>query len=84
MSFFESLEPKKSKVELDLLEKVYKNNTNSDLDLHESKLKFSLYLNGDECSDEDKELYQRLRNEEIDKEKYPNLFKWKKLMETKK
>ena len=84
LSFFESLEPKKSKVELDLLEKVYKNNTNSDLDLHESKLKFSLYLNGDECSDEDKELYQRLRNEEIDKEKYPNLFKWKKLMETKK
>ncbi len=54
------------------------------LDRKKFKLKFSLYLNGDECSDEDKELYQRLRNEEIDKEKYPNLFKWKKLMETKK
>ena len=51
-----------------------------DLDSNEQKLKFNLYLNGDECSEDDKKLYQVLQNEEFDKEKFPNLFKWKKLM----
>jgi len=82
--FFESLEPKKSKAELDLLEKVYENKKFAEFEAQEEKLKFNLYLNGDECSKDDEELYEKLKKETIDKEKYPNLFKWMKLMASKK
>ena len=40
IEFFQSLEPKPSKVELDLLEKVCKNVKFEDLDSNEAKLKF--------------------------------------------
>ena len=84
ITFFESFEPKKSKAELDLLQKVYENKKTADLNAQEEKLKFNLYLNGDECTKDDEELYQRLKKDELEKEKYPNLFKWQKLMEIKK
>ena len=80
LEFFKSLEPKQSKVELDLMQKILKGTKMEDLDSNEQKLKFNLYLNGDECSEDDKKLYQILEKEEFDKEKFPNLFKWKKLM----
>ena len=80
IEFFLSLEPKPSKVELDLMQKVLKDNKIEDLDNKEQKLKYNLYLNGDECSEDDKKLYQLLEKENLDKEKFPNLFKWKKLM----
>ena len=80
LEFFISLEPKPSKVETDLLQKVLKDTKMEDLDSNEQKLKFNLYLNGDECSEDDKKLYQVLEKENFDKEKFPNLFKWKKLM----
>ena len=80
IEFFESLEPKKSKAELDLLEKVSQGIKFEDLDANEAKLKYNLYLNGDECSEDDKKLYQILEKQDIDKEQFPNLFKWKKLM----
>ena len=80
LEFFKTLEPKQSKVELDLMQKILKGTKMEDLDSNEQKLKFNLYLNGDECSEDDKKLYQVLQNEEFDKEKFPNLFKWKKLM----
>ena len=80
IEFFISLEPKQSKVELDLMQKVLKDVKMEDLDSNEQKLKFNLYLNGDECSEDDKKLYQLLENENFEKEKFPNLFKWKKLM----
>ena len=80
LEYFASLEPKQSKNEEELLEKVFKGVKFEDLDNNEAKLKFNLYLNGDECSEDDKKLYQALEKQEIDKEKFPNLFKWKKLM----
>ena len=80
IEFFVSLEPKPSKVELDLMQKVLKDTKMEDLDNNEQKLKYNLYLNGDECSEDDKKLYQLLEKENLDKEKFPNLFKWKKLM----
>ena len=80
IEFFLSLEPKPSKVELDLMQKVLKGAKMEDLDINEQKLKFNLYLNGDECSEDDKKLYQTLEKVDFDKEKFPNLFKWKKLM----
>ena len=83
-TYFESLEPKKSKVELDLLEKVFKNNEEAELDSYEDKLKFNLFLKGDECTDDDKNLYAKLSNINFDKDKYPNIFKWQKLMKAKK
>ena len=48
---------------------------------YEKKLKFNLFLNSDEASEDDKKLFEKV---DIDKEKYPNLFKWKKLMNLKK
>ena len=84
IEFFKGLEPKPSQIELDLLEKFYKNVKTKDLDENENKLKFNLYLNGDECSEDDTKLYQILEKEDIDKERYPNLFKWKKYMSMKK
>ena len=80
LEFFKTLEPKQSKVELDLLQKLSKDVKIEDLDANEAKLKFNLYLNGDECSEDDKKLYQALEKVDLDKEKFPNLFKWKKLM----
>ena len=80
IEFFQSLEPKPSNVELDLLAKVSKGVKMEDLDANEAKLKFNLYLNGDECTEDDKKLYQALEKEDFDKEKFPNLYKWKKLM----
>ncbi len=80
INFFQSLEPKKSKEEINLLEKIYKNIKLNELEYNEEKLKLNLYLNGDECSNEDIALYEKLKNMEIDKELFPNLFKWIKLM----
>ena len=83
LSFFESLEPQKSKAELDLLEKVFKNNKSSELDAYEDKLKFNLYINGDNCTEDDKKLFNELIKKDIDREKYPNISKWLKLMNIK-
>ena len=80
IEYFQSLEPKPSKVELDLLSKVAEGIKIEDLDANEALLKYNLYLHGDECSEDDKKLYQLLEKKDIDKDKFPNLFKWKKLM----
>ena len=42
---------------------------------------YNLFVNNDEVSEDDKKLFEKV---DIDKEKYPNLFKWKKLMSLKK
>ena len=47
-------------------------------------MKFNLFLNGDDVGDDDKKLFEKVEKVDIDKEKYPNLFKWKKLMNMKK
>lgn len=83
INFFQSLEPRKSKEEINLLEKIYNNIKLNELEYNEEKLKLNLYLNGDECSNEDIALYEKLKNIEIDKDLLPNLFKWKKLMNLK-
>ena len=84
LEFFQSLEPKKSNAELNLLEKIYKDAKNKEKYINEERLNYNLFLNGDVCSEEDIILYQTLKNEDIDKMKFPNLFKWKKLMSIKK
>ena len=66
IEFFVSLEPKPSKVELDLMQKVLKDTKMEDLDNNEQKLKYNLYLNGDECSEDDKKLYQLLEKENLE------------------
>ena len=80
LEYFKTLEPKQSKVETDLLNKVYQGTSNDEMNANEEKLKFNLYLNGDECGEDDNKYYQTVEKLDIDKEKFPNLFKWKKLM----
>ena len=87
IELFKSLEPAKSKAELALLEQIFKEESHfdktekeSDLNTLEEKLKFNLFLTGDELSEEDKKQYELFKSQEINKEFYPNLFKWKKLV----
>ena len=80
LEYFKTLEPKQSKVEVDLLNQVYQGTTNDEMNANEEKLKYNLYLNGDDCGEDDKKFYQTVEKLDIDKEKFPNLFKWKKLM----
>ena len=80
LAYFKTLEPKQSKAETDLLNKVYQGTSNDEMNAKEEKLKYDLYLNGDECGEDDKKYYEVVEKLDIDKEKYPNLFKWKKLM----
>ena len=83
LEFFKSLEPAKSKLELNMLENIYKEEAIAhagDLAGLEESLKFNLFLAGDEIGDEDKKVYETLKSQEIDKAVYPNLFKWMKLV----
>jgi len=103
IEFFKSLEPVKSKLELNILEKIYNQesvNTINPLESSsksentsgcgcsnqsefgeiEGRLKYSLYLLGDDLGEEDRVCYGILKDIEISKEQYPNVFKWRKLM----
>lgn len=40
------------------------------------KLTLEVYLGGDQLSEEDKTVHARLKLEDIDKEVYPNLYRW--------
>jgi threonyl-tRNA synthetase len=103
IEFFKSLEPAKSKLELNILEKIYSQesvntinpleskSTNenssgcccsgqSEYEVIEGRLKFSLYLSGDDLGEEDKKCYEVLKEVDVSRELYPNVFKWKKLM----
>jgi threonyl-tRNA synthetase len=103
IEFFKSLEPAKSKLELNILEKIYnqesvntinplesnvksENNSGcgcsnqSEYEVIEGRLKYSLYLSGEDLGEEDRNCYGVLKDVDISKEQYPNVFKWKKLM----
>ena len=82
IEYFKTLEPKPSKKALELLAKVKGDIKLDTLDEYEQKLKYNLYLNGDELAEEDKKAFETVKSVDIDKEKYPNVFKWKKLVAT--
>jgi len=77
---FKTLEPKISDEEKELKEKIYKSEKNDLIVDAENKLTYNLYLTGDEVSKEDEDLYKQLENENILREEFPNLYKWKLLM----
>jgi threonyl-tRNA synthetase len=77
---FKSLEPQMSNEEKELKEKIFKSDKSDKIIEAENKLIYNLYLTGDEVAQEDKDLYKELENENILREEYPNLFKWKLLM----
>jgi len=85
IEFFRSLAPPKSQKENKIIEEMYKEGeneeSNNELKNIEERLKNQLYLNGMEISDEDKTLYEKYQKEEISGNSYPNVFKWKKIME---
>lgn len=82
ISFFKSLEPPKSKQEMNIVENMFKQVNNAEIDVLEEKLKNKLFVNGNEISDEDLKLFNESYNEkEISAEINPNIFKWKKLVE---
>lgn len=56
-----------------LIKSVYQG---EDLKGLNKKLTLQVYLGGDEISEEDKTVHSRLKLEDIDKEVYPNLFRW--------
>ena len=80
IEYFKSLEPKPSKRAQAMLEKIQGDVKSDSLEEFEKKLKYNLYLTGDELKDEDKKAYETVKDAEVDKEKYPNVYKWKKLV----
>jgi len=83
IEFFRTLAPPKSAKENKIIEEMFKENAlnESELPLLEERLKNKLFLNGMEISEEDKTMIEKYKNEEISADGYPNLFKWKKIME---
>ncbi len=82
IEFFKSLEPFKSQQELNIIEQMYKEDRNNDDNILEGKLKNNLFVNGNDISDEDVKLYEEsYKTKEISASSYPNIFKWKKLVE---
>ena len=80
VAFFKTLEPSPSKLHLDLINKTQNGISKTVLDEYEKSLEYNLYLEGDEISEKDKTVYASLKETLIEKEKYPNIFKWQKLM----
>jgi hypothetical protein len=83
IDFFRSLAPPKSERENKIIEEMFKENSKneSELIVLEDRLKNKLFLNGIEISEEDKSVYAKYTSEEFSGESFPNLFKWKKIME---
>ena len=81
LEFFKNLEPELATKEIEMWNKINNGVKLEEFEEYEKKLKFNLFLNSDEASEDDKKLFEKV---DIDKEKYPNLFKWKKLMSLKK
>jgi threonyl-tRNA synthetase len=80
VAFFKTLEPSPSKLHLDLINKTQNGVSKTVLDEYEKSLEYNLYLEGDDISEKDKTVYASLKETLIEKEKYPNIFKWQKLM----
>jgi hypothetical protein len=82
IELFRSLEPKMSKAEQGILEdiKSHENQSASEIDKFEERLKFDIYLGGDEVCEEDLKVFETLKEQDICRDKHPNLFKWKKLV----
>lgn len=84
IEFFRNLAPPKSAKENKIIEDMFKedeNSENQEMQMLEDKLKNKLFLNGMEISDEDKSMWEKYSKEVISADSYPNLFKWKKIME---
>jgi hypothetical protein len=84
IDFFKNLAPPKSSKENKIIEEMFKeDNSDGDLELNkmEEKLKNNLFLNGMEISEEDKNLFEKYKSEVISADSFPNVFKWKKIME---
>lgn len=83
IDFFRNLSPPKSARENKIIEEMFKENSNnqSELPVLEERLKNKLFLNGMEISEEDKTAYEKYKGEELSADAYPNLFKWRKIIE---
>jgi len=81
VDFFKSLEPKKSQQELTIVEQMFKEIKNTEMDSLEEKLRTKLFINGNEISEEDIKLYEEsYKDKEICADSHPNIFKWKQLV----
>lgn len=84
IDFFRNLSPPKSSKENKIIEEMFKEDNadgDSELNKMEEKLKNNLFLNGMEISEEDKNLFDKYKSEVISADSFPNVFKWKKIME---
>jgi threonyl-tRNA synthetase len=78
IELFRSLEPKMSKTEELLTEKIKEpcfGHSETEIDQLEARLKSKLFLSGEELGEEDKKVYETYKDQEICKGKYPNLSK---------
>jgi hypothetical protein len=52
----------------------------SELASLEERLRFELFLSGDEIGDEDRKVFETLKGKEVSKTQYPNVHKWLRLV----
>jgi len=82
IELFKSLEPVHSNVYNQLVANSINQNTsslNQELAGLDEKLKFVLFFGGESPNDEDKTLFEKLKEANIPKESYANLYKWRML-----
>ena len=53
---------------------------NQDIKALEKRLKFDLFLGGDSPNEEDNKMLDSLKEKNIQKEQFPNVYKWRILM----
>lgn len=83
VEFFKSLNPPKSNAYHKLSKNCLDIDVISDIESVEPLLKTNLYIGGDVINDKDIEFYEKIQNKEIilpDKNSFPNISKWHKLM----
>lgn len=83
VEFFKSLSPPKSNAYHKLSNNCLDIGIISDIESIEPLLKSNLYIGGDEINDKDKEFFEKILSKEIslpDKNSFPNINKWYKLM----
>jgi hypothetical protein len=69
-----------SKTEATLTQEIKGECVKTDLDELEIRLRNEVFLSGEDLGEEDRKVYETYKDQEICKQKYPNLFKWKKII----
>jgi len=85
LKLFESKQVGPSEAEVKLKSKAFYEQESHELDIYNNELLWKTFLEGEsEPGVKDNEVFERLRDVEIDKNKHPNLYRWKSFIQSRK